>query len=264
MDDNLENNKGEIVTRGTTKISTKILRENIPIAVTVITALGGVNQFYNLLKIDSYYVRFFSLTQLISDGLWIIYLLLPFYILTIFLLPFIFTNNEHFIQRFDPVDGQNNFKRYKAIIINLIIIILVYGTMAYMVFTNKWPYASMITLVYSFIAMKVNMKLGDKYKNEKVFDLFGTISLIVFGTSVYFTGVWVFKDNNLPENLLNKDVIKDIIDDKYPGYKFEVIYMNDKYIFNRIYCDSLSEPQSQVLILPAENFTESEKLQSRD
>ena len=125
-----------------------------------------------------------SLTQLISDGLWIIYLLLPLYITTIFIIPFIFTEKEFFLQRFDPLDKQNNFKRSRAIISNLIVLIFVYGVCFNFILLNTWPYASVLTLWYSFIVARVNFLLYKKYNKEEVF--------FIFEQSLYWLNFLVF------------------------------------------------------------------------
>src|SRR5690606_19259612 len=47
----------------------KFIRENISLIIIVPTVLGGLLQLYNLSNISPEYIRFFSLSQVVPDGL---------------------------------------------------------------------------------------------------------------------------------------------------------------------------------------------------
>lgn len=47
----------------------KLLRENISLIIIIPTVLGGLLQLYNLSNISPEYIRFFSLSQVVPDGL---------------------------------------------------------------------------------------------------------------------------------------------------------------------------------------------------
>lgn len=244
-------------------VALKTLKENAPYVVAVTTILGGINQFYNLTKIGKYYVRFFSLTQLISDGIWIIYLLLPLYISAIFLIPFT-VESDIFLELFNPIDKNKNYKRHRAIILNSSLIVFIYGFCFLSIYNNGWKYASLVLLLYSFVGFRANFWLLKKYKNEDMFFYFGAISFTVFVASIYFASLRIFRDNDIPKNLENNKLVNQIIEENYPDYKYKLLYMNDKYIFSKIYCDSITEPGVKVLLLPSEEFLKIHNLSKKN
>ena len=58
------------------KISYSSFRENIGIILSVPTFIGGFWQIMELARLDTSYVRFFSISQLIADGLLILFVML--------------------------------------------------------------------------------------------------------------------------------------------------------------------------------------------
>lgn len=54
------------------------IKENINILILIPTVLGGFWQLLELVRIEISFIRFFSLTQVVSDGLVIMFLLLIF------------------------------------------------------------------------------------------------------------------------------------------------------------------------------------------
>ncbi|NUY79654.1 hypothetical protein HUK80_02005 [Flavobacterium sp. MAH-1] len=236
----------------------KNFKEYLPLAIASATIIGGINQFYNLLSIDTYYVRFFSATQLISDGLWILYLLLPFYIIFTIMLPFIIAGDKYYLERFDPVSEDGKFQRKKAIWYNVLLIMTLYPTSYYFILTGRWPYMSFLLVMYTFPAMRANFKLAKKYDKEIIFELFGFISFLAFLSGLYFTWTWTFRDNEIPNNLENSSFVTDKIIKNYPNYSNKILYMNDKYVFTQIYCDSIDDPNRKILLFPIETFQKSE------
>ncbi|HRE79038.1 MAG TPA: hypothetical protein PLL09_14560 [Flavobacterium sp.] len=236
----------------------KNFKDNLPLGLAIASILGGINQFYSLLSIGPYYVRFFSVSQLLSDGLWISYLLLPFYFVLIFTLPFIIATDDDYLSIFYPTNSKGGFDKTKVKAVNLLIIIFVYAPFFYYILTETWKYGSIFTMMTSFVALLANMKLGKKFDKENVFDIFAVISMLIFISSIYFTWKWTFRDNQIPKNLINKSVIEKSIEKNHPSYEYKILYMNDKYIFSKIYCDSINDPNARIFILPSEVFSELE------
>ena len=55
----------------------KTFRENLSLIILIPTILGGLWQFISLADISMSYIRFFSLTQLVVDGILILSILWP-------------------------------------------------------------------------------------------------------------------------------------------------------------------------------------------
>ena len=52
-----------------TKELIKVIKENLSIIILLPTVLGGIWQTLELISIDLSFLRFFSVTQLVSDGI---------------------------------------------------------------------------------------------------------------------------------------------------------------------------------------------------
>ncbi|MCL9805828.1 hypothetical protein NAT51_12835 [Flavobacterium amniphilum] len=209
----------------------KFLQDNINVIILIPTVLGGFWQLIELLRIDTSFVRFFSITQVISDGLIILFLLICFYLIYLYVFKIEDLNLNDDKAKVKP-PYENIFVKY----ILLILFLAMLGICIWSTNFDKISTSSFFFLLFFFIVCtKVYRDIllhhfgNDSYKyiNVTVFILF---ALFIHFSDLFFKHF--HKMYYVPFNLKNTKYIECYIDKK--KNEFELLYFNDKFIFVQI------------------------------
>ncbi|KUJ60989.1 hypothetical protein AR687_14780 [Flavobacteriaceae bacterium CRH] len=206
------------------------LKENLTMFAVIPTVLGGIWQMTKLLSLSTNLMRFFSITQLISDGILVLIIIIfPILLFSIF---FIspknnIKNSEETLFNKDYLFG------YFPIILNLIFMVLILT-----IWLKLYQYITIDTLgvlisVIPSIAIVVAFLyfIIEKYitKDKIILQLFLVLCTIIY------TLTTLIAFNNISKNLTGiinfEKLINKIEKDHCYSKKPEILYFNDKYIF---------------------------------
>lgn len=217
-------------------IKLSYIKDNLSLILLIPTILGGFWQVFELSSISISLIRFFSVGQLIADGLLIIFLLL------IILLASKFSSRL-------TTSSLKEGDEFKSINITRAISITLLGTIWISIFIYKTIITQKISaiglvisiffltciVIYSFHF--INLKKVSK-KIKKHFWLDTIWRLTLYSISV---GILMFigeslelfhKTFLLPENLKNITQLECYLQKEVKGLnQYEILYFNDKYIF---------------------------------
>lgn len=207
------------------KKTLRLIKENINLLILIPTVLGGFWQLLELVRIEISFIRFFSLTQVVSDGLVILFLLLIF----------MFINLGVFLKEKKEDDNTINlYEEYLAVkLVLLLFFLLGFGYVIYIINYEHFN-TSRIILLYTFFISSIRVirdiiikKYGDIFKHY-----YSLIVLLVFQISLYFMNSIFTKFHHLyyvPSNIKNIEYLECYIGKKKKD--FELLYFNDKYVF---------------------------------
>jgi hypothetical protein len=255
------------------KKAVRFLKEYLAVFLIVPTVVGGLSQIFSLISININYIRFFSASQLISDGLLILISLVFILILPVgsYWVANLFTKD---LLKIIP-------KRKDLIIVSIFFLVslvsLLYITILYIILylgsIFKFPISSAIELrVFILIPCLIiifyrtgkairnylkkiirnNKENKRSIKIESVKGLFRFIDTfsgilllnsIITGIIIYVKVIFSLADGSLPSDLVNRGNIDRILIEEYNVSKenYEVVYFNDTYIFVEHYTVSKSE-----------------------
>ncbi len=243
-----------------------VIKNTLPIFILVPTILGGLWQIIYLLSIGVSYIRFFSITQLISDGIILIIL-----ISIMALVPFVVYSLGKNLQR----DIRNsNLKSPISIIFMVTILTLSFSALLYVTilgfqylnshFTDKIsPSIEVLIIVFFLPVLSVYIISENRLKEafrtyynnksfarnviktkflngiNKISEFWHILDSIVVVFSfmtwilVSFRILFSFGQYYLPENLDNLSRINDVVKREYnlEPKDFTISYFNDTYIF---------------------------------
>lgn len=258
------------------KIYTKV-KDNISIILLLPAFLGGVWQVLELSRISTAFIRFFSVTQLVADGILILFILIFIY----FGLQIV----KSLIKDVPPIDLQNPDMIYlkRRRIANILLIVLSGGTISYLVVpslsetihTEKLHPLLFLTVIpvtiiltFAFIKGFIDLRLSFVRKTPKrsnkvlkelvkpvivVLVIFAIIKFCLFFSSAFH------KTFLLPENVMNSSYIKcKIGKNSNLSSNPEILYFNDKYIF----IEYKIHDSTKIEILPFDRFFENDSCDS--
>ncbi len=200
----------------------KLIKEYLPLLIVIPTFLGGIWQVLELSFMSISFVRFFSITQLVADGILIIIVILPWII-----------NSLIFIEIYNSIKKDTKFVEINVLknVLGFFFLFILYCAMVYIIYNNTikefglnnyYSYLLIVTLIYIlfFIILVFFTKffikflefILNKYKTKKTFYIFMILTFLF----MLFHNLF-FIPNNL-ENISNLSQGK-------------IIYFNDKYIF---------------------------------
>jgi len=215
--------------------------------------LGGIIQIFNLFSISPQFIRFFSATQAIADGLLILLVLV--YTFAFALIAFICI--RYYVRwKFKKRKKENNtvnnqvknsyFNKNSWILHILTVIgIIIYYYFYLLVITKKLskiPSADNLLFFSSFLAFCLNFIFADAvikliYKSEDfniyLKKLVTYVSVLTIISSIFIITI-ISKGKSIATNFTN-------IERKYHFFRCDkgysrIIYYNDKYIFIESYC----------------------------
>lgn len=211
----------------------EVFRENFSIIIAIPTILGGLWQVISLVLISPIFLRFFSLSQLISDGIFVALL-----IIVAIGIPYIvaLSTSTLFIKSSSKV---------KLILSGFSILLLMVST--YLDLHEK-KFNIFILMFYSYSMFQFylfNFTVNYRAENFSKFDKFIMIFIILSG--IYISIVSIFnvgsEFSRSYKNIENIKYIELKTHKKYPCARVE--YFNDKYIF--IEKDSVSSSKSFII-----------------
>ncbi|MEN9909411.1 MAG: hypothetical protein RLZZ540_2560 [Bacteroidota bacterium] len=213
----------------------KLLRENFTLIVAVPTLLGGLWQVSQLVKIAPVFLRFFSLTQLVSDGLFITLL-----IFISVIIPFLmaFKLSKLMVKHLSVV---------WVFVLNILAILVVITLLLFdFDFEKKYFVYIIVFMAFVFflnilLALNEDLRKIVPTKYDKIFLIVMTYLLIPMALGDICKLVNEFSKSN--EKLENLNLYEKSIQEKYPCAKLE--YFNDKYVF--IQLDSMEINKSYLI-----------------
>ena len=225
-------------------------KENFKYILLIPAFLGGVWQLCELLNISTSYIRFFSITQIVPDGLLILFLLLLIY--SAFKFSFFMINGD--LKKDDngnTIEEKFSVRRSIGIIIISIGTLIFFGCLFYPLDKNKTTLTELIMLLFLIITIgssiilalknivQVLIKKHPKFIIKTLNSYF--IKLILSLCSLHITYLLIvsfsftlstFSDTySFPENLKNIEELNKSIKSTYPKLQNKILYMNDKYVF---------------------------------
>jgi hypothetical protein len=248
----------------------KFVKDNLSIIIIVPTLLGGIWQLLELARISVSFMRFFSVTQLIPDGILICFFL------------FLITCGYLIVFGRDSKDIKNllNSNDYKDvswpyITFNIVGLVCALGGFyafypaivafyknrelsGFLFFSLPFFIVIVIMLMRSFLylvhASKVFSKLKIGVKTRE--NLLLILLLLLFYFGLYSTIVFVKAFHQsflLPENFKNLETLKHNVSPLNPyDTTYEILYFNDKYIF--VQHDTINSSKQFIEVLKFDDF----------
>lgn len=237
----------------------KFLKEYLSILIVIPAFIGGIWQSFELMSISIPYIRFFSISQIVSDGI-----LILMFIIIAFSYNFIgWFADILFFEKGKPepaevlsAEDYEIYKRKKLrywLSFFIIAYVIIFG-LIYRLFDDKATLTEfkglfVMTFFYVFI---LNRSLDNCYfyakdKHKKIFKACNGLLLVL-----YFVFALSFSKriHNLliaPTNIINIEQVKMDVENKYPNTKQELLYFNDKYIFIKIIDKIKMDKKGKVL-----------------
>ncbi|PWB24668.1 hypothetical protein [Flavobacterium sp. HTF] len=219
------------------------IKENLSIIIILPALFGGLWQLFELWSIAPSFIRFFSISQIVPDGLFILFLLIYCS------LPFL---GAHLVHTAIIKDDKTTFELMTLPIIkNKKVKLKVYG-LGFLLLTLcgiiLYLYSSFIDdtiirmdmgliLAIPLIAFS-NLFLNNCYNTtspeSKYNYKLGNFLLLILYCAI---AIYAFKRVHkirLPRNIANIEYITAVTQKKYPDSKNEILYFNDKFIFFKI------------------------------
>ncbi len=235
-----------------------MVKNNLAMILLIPTLAGGIWQILSLLNLGFEYVRFFSASQLVADGLLMI-ILIP----VVCMLPFLGYHGLKSI-RSEALEKKNKYlfiKELSFLFVSMtLLVLLIYthttskGTpSSFLLFSSILVYAafientyilgerigkrlniyirllqirsrSIIQKTYTYVLMLLKSTCGLIWMS--VLSLSSILLFILFFHIIDFLGSYFISDN-----LYNVKNVESIIKNKYDIDKYEIKYFNDTYIF---------------------------------
>ncbi|AWI26868.1 hypothetical protein [Flavobacterium pallidum] len=212
----------------------ELIRKNLPIIIIVPALLGGYWQLSQIIKIAPIFLRFFSVSQMVADGL-----LFGVVIMLAIIIPYLIAN---YIWKF--IGKLSLYWIYfTSLLLNLIMLFcLIYNQFI----SNKFVVYIVIFsgIVFSFNFLDLNRKKEPIESDGKYGKMFGKFTIAVtlpFLLSSCQQLLWEF--NKSSNKIRNFDIIEKKA--QKTDARAKIVYFNDKYIFIDI--DSLSTVKKYLI-----------------
>lgn len=225
----------------------KFLRENLSIIIIIPAFLGGIWQLFELMAISFSLIRFFSISQIVQDGLLILGFLL--FALISPLMGFLTTlemfggkaSEENVNASKTPLTKAQINRKYIVNIFSFLGICVISLNLIwekYFATTTIENLGFVILLAFGTILICYNLlnslsrilDVKDKLSIRLCkFMLFLYILIITYIVSCQMHDLFLLNDD-----LINVEYVKSNLDKTYPKAKKQILYYNDKYIFIRI------------------------------
>lgn len=267
-------------------ISFSWIKDNLSFLILFPTVCGGIWQLFELIAIGPAYIRFFSISQLVSDGILVGYVLMWMYIMAIVLLydrqimSFIIRDSKKAIHN-DEVQNEvivETISRSAAIFRFFIVLAAVIGFLYFSLIPlitkiKKQDLASIADLMWltwlcvalvvmlrglywlliGIFNLESFMKKNDVRNTFRVLILFAVLGspFLLYPLLRLFHKSFLF-----PQNFKNKDYISCKIQRNNPGSKnWGIEYFNDKYIFVKL---QNGKGETKIEVLSFETFLDSD------
>lgn len=231
----------------------KNIKDNLSIVVLTPEFLGEIYQIINIAYfVDLPYIRYFSVAQIVPDGILVI--LYIFFLLVLFVITYIFLD---VINEYDYIGWDVSFSKFYSIL-SLVLIIPFLSTLIYRLVGNLKENQN-ISLIFIIFLQQTGIAVCTliiiatlphlyfiKNGEIKIFNLLKPITLshliltISFFTFLYFTYNLTDKTvtiNRLivnTENLYNYKKLKHKLSEDKEILNLEILYTNRDYVFYKV------------------------------
>lgn len=248
------------------------VKDYLSIIILIPPLIGGIWQLLELMNISMQYIRFFSISQIVPDGILILmfFFMIGAATMTIWYLNSLFPEKNHKknieVNSPEP-ELKNNRRKDKKFSLWYFIVLyslgILYFTCAY--FDKPSEYSLYFdTVVAMFACALCNfcfMKYYDLKSISKKDVLKHLYFFILAGYLLlgYYFCHKIHKSYFLMKNLDNIENVQSDLKVKYPNSKNEILYFNDKYIFIDV-TDTLKldtktkNPKEKIHIMEMENL----------
>jgi hypothetical protein len=233
-----------------------LIKDNIAIIVLIPTVLGGLIQLFKLGMIDLRYIRYFSVTQLVPDGLLAILLLC---IIT----AIVYIHNNFLLIKLSFIPEKLTTKlKLRSLISSLIIatgqaISITYAVVEmpsteellnssnYFIAVNAVIYVGILAMVFycfKYISLEKEYLRNTDHvilidnkllkTSKSIFSVFSLILLISFIVIFLRMTYFFIEYMNEAKGTYNYSKIEEIISNDFESYTdYKILYFNDKYTF---------------------------------
>lgn len=226
------------------KVVADFIKEYLSVIIILPAILGGLWQLIELWSIAPSFIRFFSISQIVPDGLFILFLL------AYCCIPFLVTHFLHTVTHFSgkttleliriPIikDEKMKLKVYSL----SFFLLCFFGTIFFFYFSfidDKFVQADSGIMLAMWIIALCNLSLNICYDTANDQSKYHYKMCNFFLFLLYITiAIFIFKKvhkNQLPVvSIVNIEYVKSLTDKNYPDSKNEILYFNDKFIFFKI------------------------------
>ncbi|NGY38995.1 hypothetical protein FQU23_015980 [Flavobacterium sp. XN-5] len=226
----------------------KYLKNNLNLIIILPALLGGLWQLIELSRISFSFIRFFSVSQIIPDGLLILLFLIIFTI-SVFILFYFWKKLDN-----DDEEVENNVTIKKGnALFAILFILLFFGCIVLVAYCNNYFIKNIESLISLFLYLPVNIVitlfafafLGYSVLHCKDIEILNHLKKVASNISIVFISVQIImlisfmvQFHNvflLPAELKNVDNLICKAEKVEDSANFEILYSNDKYIFVRYY-----------------------------
>lgn len=242
-----------LINKDTWEILFKWCKENLTTSILLISGLGAIIQVLELAKINIAYIRFFSATQLISDGVLVLATVLII-IIAYNLFRFIFLSKdimlyiEHRME--DKKLSKGSIDRYAILYFSVPLIFyifltgVVFRTFKENFFMNLVGLAFLYALVtvsfiYTYRYYEYLTSTTDEFRFKKIHTSISKwvrpLNMLVTAVSVPAVIILCLHVYKLPSNLENYAKVNQQVEKDYRDIEsYDILYFNDTYLFVEI------------------------------
>lgn len=250
----------------------KYLSKHLSLVLLIPALLGGVWQIIELSQMSFSYVRFFSPSQVLADGL-LLLILLIFFIGTFFFLYLIYsryinstsvdnTSNDEPL----GITSKTNYTKCVSLFILYIILLLfeIYTLSnilkkpdSFFTILILFPVATVILYLAIAAWMFANLSIIRTWFYRNILRHTIWLWFMAIAISVLLTASSFRKSFALPKDLVNADIIVHLIAEANPETQPVIVYNNDKYLFielNNFFYLNNKPVNGGMLIVPVEDI----------
>lgn len=274
---NKKNNKGTSEKYYCLKIWYRRIKQNLTMILLVPTLIGGAWQIFSLLGLGFEYVRFFSVTQLVADGL-LMMILIPLILIIPTLLYFLINTSRGEYNKLTKSKTIVLFSICLATVLLLnyyylkfmlshfsvepnneilLLALILYAPSIQIVADLGFKIADYIEIYLNNSSKKKNLKILPKVAYFITNKSYRALSMIYYLTMVFavmstimalFVVLNSLGDSFVSDNLVNLDNVDKVLYEKYgeESEDYSIKYFNDSYIF--IEKESVSTEEREILV----------------
>lgn len=220
------------------------LKEHLSVLIIVPAFIGGLWQSIELMSISTPYIRFFSISQIVPDGILILmFLVIAFSYHTIgwFADVLFFVKGEPKPTEYLSSEDYEKYRKKKLIYWTIFFFVSYVFSVLYLLYIKDDKLKStqlngLVVMSYLMVFI-LNRSLSNCYYYAKDIhkELFkGWLLFILYFILVLYFGKHIHNSFIAPSNIVNVEQVKSDVAQKYPNTKQELLYFNDKYIFVKI------------------------------
>ena len=233
----------------------KFFQANLSTVVVIPAFIGGLWQAIELMNISIPYIRFFSISQIVPDGLLILMFIVVALIPTIY--SFIMDlgdekqtpENEKLL--LDEITLKRVVKRNKILFVLLMIFSFLMGVVVrkYLKIEEDVSILNIYficALVVLFVLYQVIKTLNEINKSNPVNYIRG-FRLLLFVTSISLTLTLcraIHSNFLITNDLINIEKVNLLVKQKFPTASSEILYFNDKYLFYKLKFEKMKIKES--------------------